>query len=49
MLSYTARRCHAPPMTNAFLTKLATAAGAPRGGTPARVGVATFVTFRAEI
>jgi len=49
MLSYTARKCHAPPMTNAFLTKLVAAPGASRAGTRSRVHVVNLVNFRAEI
>jgi len=36
-------------MTNAFLTKLAAAAGASRAGTRSRVYVVNLVNFRAEI
>jgi len=46
-LSYTARKCHAPPMTNAFLTNPAAPCAVRRSEPLARVDVATFVTFRA--
>jgi len=48
-LSYTGPGCQAQAMTNSFLTKPAAAAGALRASPHARVGVVTFVTFRAEI
>ncbi|MDF2383007.1 hypothetical protein JMG10_16105 [Nostoc ellipsosporum NOK] len=48
-LSYRARRCHAPPMTNAFLANPAAPCVLQRGETPACDDVATFATFRAEI